>query len=538
MSGLTALVEGLLADEYSANPLLASGLGLTEYDHLLPDLSAQAWERRAARDEHWLARLEAVEEDEVSDPEDRADRDLAVAMLRGRQALRDWSDWRRNPDHYTGPGLNGVFSLFLHRLRPDSDLVDAAVARLEAVPDLLAQGRANLDPTLASPLLVRRALGQARSAVHYTRDQVAANVSDPGLQARLTNAGAEAAGAYQEFVPFLEDLAERATGDWAIGEARYDALLTQREGLAYGARGLHDRGIAAYAELEAEIRRLTRGLRGDDDWRSLVDELNDDFPATPEDMLAGYTEWTARSQAFLAEHGLVSLPEGEQCAVVPAPDFSRSVTAVAYYIAPPPLAAGPPRGHFFVPYPPDVATPDQVVDRLKSNARFTIPTTAVHEAYPGHHWQFAHMAAQQKRQLRSVFRTPYFTEGWALYAEQMMRDKGFFTDPRHEVGQVEARLFRAARMIVDTALHLGEMTPEDATVFMSTKTALSPDTAKAEVARYCAWPTQAPSYLTGALEIGRMATAWTGDLREFHDRLAASGGLPIAIAERLLLSGA
>jgi uncharacterized protein (DUF885 family) len=54
------------------------------------------------------------------------------------------------------------------------------------------------------------------------------------------------------------------------------------------------------------------------------------------------------------------------------------------------------------------------------------------------------------------------------------------------------------------------------------------------VTRYCAWPTQAPSYLTGALEIGRMARAWTGDLREFHDRLAGMGGLPLGIAERLL----
>ncbi len=536
MTALAGLIEELLEDEFEANPLLASGLGLTGYDDRLPDLSASAWQRRAVREDHWLGRLREVSEGSLTDPEDRADRDLAVATLRGRQIMRDWSDWRRNPDHYTAPGLSGVFGLFLHRLRPDADLCASAVARLEATPDLLAQGRANLDPELASPLLVRRALGQARSAVTYTGEQVALHVDDAGLRTRLDRAGAVAAAAYAEFVPFLEGLEQSARGGWAIGEARYDALLREREGLAYGARGLHERGLAAYAGLESEIRDLTRSLRGHDDWRRLLDELNDDYPTSSLEMLAGYDDWTARSRSFLAEHDLVTLPQGEECAVVEAPDFTRSVTAVAYYIAPPPLAAGPPKGHFFVPSPPVGASPEQVTDRLKSNARFTLPTTSVHEAYPGHHWQFAHLAATQHRTIRSVFRTPYFTEGWALYAEQMMREQGFFTEPTHVIGQVEARLFRAARMVVDTALHLGEMSPEDAANFMSTKTALSPETARAEVARYCAWPTQAPSYLTGALEIGRMAAEWPGDLRSFHDRLAGSGGLPIGIAETLLLS--
>jgi uncharacterized protein (DUF885 family) len=531
---LPDLVDALLAEEYAANPLLASGLGLTEYDGRMPDLSAAAISARERTDELRLAAFEALPDGAAPDPDDRADRDLAIAVLRGRRAVRDWQDWRRNPDHYTGPGLNGVFTLFLHRLRPDAELVPDAAARLRAVPGLLEQARANLDPALASPLLVRRALGQARGGVTYTREQVDASVDEPALRAELHAAGQIAADAYEVFVPFLEDLAERATGDWAIGEDRYDALLREKEGLPYGARELRERGRAEYAALEAEMRRLTGLIAGHDDWKRLVDELNADAPPTPEAMREEYADWTARSRAFVAEHGLVTLPDGETCTVEAAPVFLRGFLAVAFYIPPPPFAPGAPRGHFFVPYPPDGASPGAVSDRLRSNSRFGMPTTAVHEAYPGHHWHFAHLAATQRRPLRAVFRTPYFTEGWGLYAEQMMREAGFFPDPRHELGQVEARLFRAARIVVDTSLHLGEMTVEQATEFMSTKTALGPDTARAEVTRYCAWPTQAPSYLTGALEIGRMAREWTGPMRQFHDRLAGSGGLPLAIAERRL----
>ena len=103
--------------------------------------------------------------------------------------------------------------------------------------------------------------------------------------------------------------------------------------------------------------------------------------------------------------------------------------------------------------------------------------------------------------VRKVYSTPYFSEGWALYAERVMRERGFFEDPIHELHHLNATLFRAARIIVDTSLHLGEMTFEEAVTFMQDKAAMPEPVARAEVGRYCWWPTQASSYLTGCLEI-------------------------------------
>jgi uncharacterized protein (DUF885 family) len=191
-----------------------------------------------------------------------------------------------------------------------------------------------------------------------------------------------------------------------------------------------------------------------------------------------------------------------------------------------------------VPYPPEGASPEQVQARLATNSLSSRWTIAVHEAYPGHHWHLAHIAANLHRPLRFVFSSTYFTEGWGLYVENMMREQGFYADPRHELCQVDARLFRAARIVVDTSLHLGEMTIPEAVEHMSTKASLSPETAATEVLRYCAWPTQAASYLTGALEIARMAREWAaagrGDLRAFHDTVAGTGRLPIRLAEQCL----
>jgi uncharacterized protein (DUF885 family) len=376
-----------------------------------------------------------------------------------------------------------------------------------------------------------------RAGAAYARS-VAGEIDDEAGRKDVAAAGEEAARAYERFAAHLEGLAERARGEWAIGEARYDALLRHAEGLSYGTRELRERGQAAYDELAADMRRRTRALRGHEDWRRLLDELSEDRPETPEEMLALYREATDAARDFCAERDLVTLPPGERCEVVPSAPFTRGMLAVAHYTQPPPFAPGRNAGHFFVPYPPDGATPEQVAARMATNNRHGLWSITVHEAYPGHHWHLAWLAANRVRPLRVVFGSTYFVEGWGLYTEDLLREQGFFRTPEQELCQRDFRLFRAARIVVDTSLHLGEMTIGEAVDFMATKASLSRDTAQAEVLRYCAWPTQASSYLTGALELDRMRRRWLdesrGSLRDFHDRAAGSGRLPISLVERAL----
>jgi uncharacterized protein (DUF885 family) len=304
--------------------------------------------------------------------------------------------------------------------------------------------------------------------------------------------------------------------------------------LGYGAAEMREKGRAAYAELDAEMQELAASVGDTKDWRAVVEDLNGDHPSSPEDMRQKYEDWTERARQFLRDTGLVTLPDGERCLVDPSPPFQRPVQAVASYSSPPAFKPGL-TGHFFVPFPPDGTPADEVAKRLATNSHSSIPTIAVHEAYPGHHWHLSWMH-KLDRPIRKVVTTSYFTEGWALYAERLMREHGFFTDPRQELCHLDARIFRAARIVVDTSLHIGDMTFEEAVEHMRTKASLSEPTARAEVGRYCAWPTQASSYLTGSLEIERIRAAYfaagRGDVRSFNDTIAGSGALPIALAER------
>src|SRR5205085_10224684 len=353
------------------------------------------------------------------------------------------------------------------------------------------------------------------------------------------DSGGVASGAMQVYADFLErDLMPRAHGQWAIGHERYSRLLREKELLQDDATSLRERGRREYDRLTQDLRRCAQMLEGTEDWPGVLRHLNADHPTSPDAMLRAYADWTERARQFLRERSLVTLPPGEECAVEPSPLFQRPVTAVASYNSPPPFSSSM-RGHFFVPFPPDGASEQEIQQRLENNSYASIPTTAVHEAYPGHHWHLV-TAKNNPSGVRCTFRTPYFTEGWGLYAEQVMREQGFFTEPRQEMSQIEATLFRAARIIVDTSLHIGDMSFDEAVDFMRTRANLPEPTARAEVARYCAWPTQASAYLTGCLEILRIRERFLnerrGSLREFHDRVAASGGLPIALAERAALN--
>jgi uncharacterized protein (DUF885 family) len=543
MTTFSALCRAFLSEEREAAPVMASGLGLTEFDDRLDDLSEAAIRERQRRSAAWRVRFRAVPDAGLT-PDERIDRDFVVSILTGRAIMAEWEAWRRQPELYVGLGLQGVFGLFLHRLRPDAALVSAALARLGAMREALAHGRRNLVPELVAPVLVDRALGQARAGARYLRDLLPAEAGEPGLRRALAEAGASAATALEEFTGFLEGLRNCATGDFAVGESRYSRLLRDKEHVSLDAGALRERGRQEYERLSGELRRLARRVSGTEDWAAALKELNRDHPESPAAMRQAYEDWTERARAFLVERELVSLPDGEECLVEPSPPFQRPVLAVASYASPPAFSASR-RGHFFVPFPPDGASPAEIQQRLENNSHAGIPTTAVHEAYPGHHWHLVTMKAHPSP-IRLTFRTSYFSEGWALYAEQMMREQGFFADPRHELYQVEAMLFRAARIVVDTSLHAGDMTLEEAQRFMAERANLTEPTARAEVARYAAWPTQASSYLVGCLEIlairerhlPRGAASGTAALRDFHDRLAGSGGLPLALAERALLAGA
>ena len=162
MTAFADLTGAFLAEVFEESPVRATQLGVEGYDDRLDDLSDAAITRRERSAAAWLARFQAVLDDGLT-PDERIDRDLLVSVLRGQAIMADWETWRRQPEIYLGPGLNGVFTLFLHRLKPEVELVRAATACRASATSRLAFRRSSISqdafrsmcPLMAAPTLPR-----------------------------------------------------------------------------------------------------------------------------------------------------------------------------------------------------------------------------------------------------------------------------------------------------------------------------------------------------------------------------------------------
>jgi uncharacterized protein (DUF885 family) len=168
-------------------------------------------------------------------------------------------------------------------------------------------------------------------------------------------------------------------------------------------------------------------------------------------------------------------------------------------------------------------------------------STAYHEGLPGHHMQTA--IAQELKGLpffRTITSYTAFTEGWALYSEQLAWEMGLFTDPYKNFGRLNMELWRAVRLVVDTGIHAKGWSEEQAFQHFLANSASSEDELRSEIRRYFVWPGQATAYKIGMLKIlelrlkSKDTLGEEFDISEFHDTVLGSGAVPLFVLEKLV----
>jgi uncharacterized protein (DUF885 family) len=170
-----------------------------------------------------------------------------------------------------------------------------------------------------------------------------------------------------------------------------------------------------------------------------------------------------------------------------------------------------------------------------------MPTLAYHETIPGHHVQIASAMDLDLPMFRQVESFLGYTEGWALYAERLAWELGWYTeDPYGNLGRLKDEMMRAVRLVVDTGIHTRGWTAEEAIAYFFENTGKARATAEREVFRYIVWPGQATAYMVGMLhllDLRRTAEEALGDrfrLVEFHDAVLGGGNAPLAILDRVV----
>ncbi|GAB4517194.1 MAG: DUF885 domain-containing protein [Haliangiales bacterium] len=346
--------------------------------------------------------------------------------------------------------------------------------------------------------------------------------------------------AYQEFIDYFEALRPKTTTDdgvWRLpdGDELYAVALKLFTTTDYTPDEVHQLGLDEVARIQAEILTIlaAEGYDTSAGFSDAIDALAADdkfyYPDTDagrEQILADYRTILDEIDAGIDEAFRVRPDVGVE--VVRIPEFKEKTAPGAYYE--PPALDGSRPGRFFA----------NLYD-VKATPKYSMRTLAYHEGIPGHHFQIA--ISLDLEGLPFIRRIPMFTaytEGWALYTERLAWELGFQDDPFDNVGRLQAELFRAVRLVVDTGIHAKRWTREEAIEYMRTNTGMAESDVTAEVERYIVMPGQATSYKVGMmkiLELREAAKAALGDkfdLRDFHDVVLGNGAVPLDILEQLV----
>ena len=343
---------------------------------------------------------------------------------------------------------------------------------------------------------------------------------------------------YQAMIALFEDMRPQASHDagiWRIpdGDRIYAAALQSSTTTSLSADEIHALGLSEVERIELEMVAIldAQGIQGST-LAERIEQLNtapaQNFPNTDAgraEAIAYLHQINDRVMAAAPKFFLTIPPQPLE--IVRVPEYSQDSSPGGYYN--PPALDGSRPGRFYINQK-DTA----------DNPKWKLPTLMIHEGAPGHHFQ---LSAQQLIKgvpmLRKVLPFGAYAEGWALYAERVAKvDMGFYdSDPLGDLGRLQAEMFRAVRLVVDTGMHAKHWSREQAIEYMVAKTGMTEAEVTREIERYVVWPGQATSYKVGQLAMLRMreqAEKELGpkfDLRGFHEVVLMNGSMPLAVLE-------
>lgn len=580
--GPAGVFPGLVDDWTSQiardDPEFATRVGLDEaiagagYRARLADRSAIAEETRRSAALRRLAELRAIDRASLPD-EEATTYDILSNVSEGTAAAAAFSFGRFSPlgapRPYALNPLDAAFTslpdffdsvqpvanaaeaeLYAERVRATPAALDAETQRCvqDAEAGIVPPDFA-IDRTLAGLDYYLSVPPEQSPYVDALRRKIAAlNLADGADRARCDRALALALAQTRDAIypamrrahAALRGVRARATHDAGVwrnpdGEAFYRAALRLDTTIDRAPDDIHAQGLARVEQLTGELDIALRQVgMGEGGVGARLRQLTADpqyrYAATEEGRAALIADVDARVARVLAQANqwFAELPRAT-VEVRRVPLAAEAAQPGAYYQAPSLDASRP--GIYYIN-----------LRDLSEMTKIDLPTQDYHEAVPGHHFQSA--LAQQQTELpllRRLIGFTAFTEGWGLYAEQLVDEEGLYDDDRiGRIGYLRWQMWRAARLVVDTGMHHRRWTREQAIDYLANVTGDAPGVIVTEVERYCVWPGQACAYEVGRAEIARLRDLARNelgvkfDLRQFHSVVLLNGELPLPVLESLV----
>lgn len=537
-----ALFDEYYEAELKAHPEMATAYGDYRYNDQLNDYSLAGAASENERDQAYLARLKAIPVAGFSE-QDKLSHEVLSRSLEQRLADYSFKEYEMPVNQMNGPQTH-LADLPLAVPLDSVKHYEDYIARLHQIPRVFTQTEEVLragkqDGLMPVRFLLEKVPGQCLGVVAADPFLLPAKKfpssipaeEQPRLRQEITETVVkEVLPAYLDFANFIanEYAPSGRTTLAAIslpgGEKRYLNNIRSRTTLSnLTPDQIHQIGLRETKRIEAEMLVIAH-REGFQDLASFRASLKSNpryRPASAEAIVDDFRKYIAQMQPKLPE--LFGFIPGLPLTVEPMPDFEPG-TATHYQSG-----------------TPDGKRPGRVVVAVSNfEQRTTIgdEATAYHEGIPGHHMQLS--VAQTLTQLPKFRRhggNSGYIEGWALYAEQLGKEVGFYQDPVSDYGRLSSELFRAVRLVVDTGIHSKGWSRDQVVEFMRKSGAVDEPTIQSETDRYIAWPAQALAYKLGQLkflELRERARKELGsqfDIKSFHDQMLNGGVLPLDLLD-------
>ncbi len=549
-----AWLDRFFAQYYAARPVNATFIGVHEHDHRLPDVSAAGLARNVAEMGVLRAELAAIPLSGVDEVR-QTDALLADGFLDLQITESDLPQFHTgNPALYTGEAVFSVISLFQRDAEPIAERIDAAISRMQALPEYLEQAQQNLQGAPAA--WTDHALREANSSAIYFSQGIPRIAAEHDVRAaELVAAGEVARDAMLAFAGWLDaSLRARPTDAVSCGREAFDRYLSRGHCLpqeqdatwlaTYAGEALRTTQTALAEKAAQRDPHLTASQQ--------LAALADLHP-TPQDYYATFPRVWEAARAAAIDANLLTWPD-YPIEYVPIPETDREAAKGLYYLfyrCPPPF--GRPETHRYLAPPlPRASEPQAQLETLRrTNDAAILLNHVVHHGGLGHHVQNWHAFRAPSRvgQIAGVdcasriamFCGGTLVEGWACYATDLMDEIGFLT-PLQSLSEAQSRVRMAARAVADVALHTDAMSLDEAAAFYEREAGMDPGAARTEAIKNSMFPGAAMMYLAGTNAIHDLRRAMQAQqggsfsLRDFHDTFLSHGAIPTALIARRMLA--
>ncbi|UCC43734.1 MAG: DUF885 domain-containing protein [Candidatus Zixiibacteriota bacterium] len=521
----------------SFDPVRATELGIHSYDHRLADYSSRAVKDQIKKLKQFEQVLYGYRKAQFSQQQKidykliKSNVDIALQDL-------DKIKWHRKlPQLYIDEAVDGIFTLMVSRHAPMSEKIHSILGRMRQVPDLFATARRNIkNPPQVWIDLGKEALESGLEFYRRVAGQLMAEFPEKADEIlQVSTAAREAMNDYLVHLSGMEAGAETA---FAIGRNNYDYKLLHEYFLPFGSDSLLKIGQSLLEEASRQYSEYEENV--ETNHQNGLDSVFVPASFSKEDLLDYYSWECNQVRTFLESENILSLPDSlAPVQVIEAtPALSTVISGNSYQ------PAGPferqQTGYFYVRPVPDDIDRRQLEARYRYVHRRGFRGPVVREVYPGRHLQMQ-IATQQESDVRRWQQSPMMIEGWALYVDELMHQRGLYgeEDPAAWLTVLGGIRFSAACIVAEVKLQTGQFTYDQCTDWLVQ--VLDARTESAElylqnsVRRLTLAPTAWMTPLIGRREIKRLREACelaAGPAfveSDFHDRLLAEGSIPPAL---------